>query len=133
MNEQIRSNKQMMHLIEKVVEEFRRISIMRKELAVKRAEIQRIEAALAEKQAEQQKDLMSSALLIINLRDNRDEFPNLDDLFIEGNEGNVQQARQTVTEAVRMLKFIYCVDPVSELPQDLRAEVMERTRDLQAH
>mgnify|MGYP000098893460 CR=1 FL=1 len=111
---EIRENKQVVKGVVSVVDMTKAIRSITKELEVRRAEVERLEDQLQEKDKLRNQSLRDLGMLIRDMQNQvLEEEPRAEQIFLgEGQE--VENYRREIGEVVKILRFLYCFDPIEQ-------------------
>lgn len=127
MNQETRSNPQVVKWVGKINEISRQIQIYQKDVRDREREMAQIHNDIDLKRAMLTTALLNTSILVNDLAENGEQL-DLEDIFIQENQNQVQ--REAVAHIATYLRWIYTVDPLDEPTEDFRNEVLMRTPDL---
>lgn len=95
------------------------------EIVHKQQEIQRLQAVQATTDNRKQQEILELGMLILNLdqQHRNQDLINLDAIFME-EEGDAAQLRVNIQELITLIRFTYCLDPVSNVPAQQLEDVI---------
>ena len=107
----LRENKAVLKGVLAIVEVSKQLRVMTKEAEIKRADIQRLDQGIRDKELQKASSVMEVAVMINDLRtqaEGQDRIP-MDRVFID--EGDlVQGFRDTLADLSLKLRYLYCYD-----------------------
>ena len=132
MTEQVRSSKVAQKLVSSIVDGIRFMSVLQRDIKVKRAEIDRLTATGQIRFASRENDLMNLSMLVMQLQDNRIGGMEADMIFMEEDDPVMQGRRRNIGEIIQDLRFLYTFDPVAQINGEYLRVVQEATLEWDA-
>ena len=105
----------MQKLVSSIVDGTRLMSVLQRDIEVKRAEIDRLTATGQMRFASRENDLINLSMLVMQLQDNRMGGMEADMIFMEEDDPFMQGRRRNLGEIIQRLRFLYTFDPVAQI------------------
>ena len=103
------------------------MSVLQREIEVKRAEIDWLTAIGQIRFASRENDLMNLSMLVMQLQDNRIGGMEADMIFMEEDDPVMQGRRRNLGEIIQTLRCLYTFDPVAQINGEYLRVVQEAT------
>lgn len=118
----IRQNKTTLKSLATIIDLTKQLQGLNKEIQAKRAELDRIQALLVEKDHQREQATAEAALMLNQALTEGDENRRigLDRIFLEEDNQVFQEFRGGLGEVIRRLKFVYHLDILDPLPAEFR-------------
>ena len=102
-------------LASSIVDGTRLMSVLQRDIEIKRAVIDRATATCQIRFMSTENDLMNLSMLVMQLQDNRIGGMEADMIFIENDEPLMQCRRRNLGEIIQSLRLLYAFDPVAQI------------------
>ena len=125
MTERVRSSKVAQKLVRSIVDHTRQMSVLQRDIEVKRGEIDRLNTTGQVKYASRENELMNLAMILMQLQDQQAGGMEADTIFIDDEDPVIRGRRRNMAEFIQNLRFLYTFDPVGDVDGEV-LRVVER-------